>query len=148
MTNFTLKIRKLLSKRINIIFKFHPSENINVIEHLAKNLRKNKITVIKDKSSDLYKYLSESKWILGVYSTSLYEALAFNCNIFVLKVPGYEFMKNLIKKNFFTLIEDPKEFTKKIMLNKKKNKPKKSINFIFNKETNKNIKLVKNLINH
>jgi len=148
LINLTLKIRKLLSKRINIIFKFHPSENINVIEHLAKNLKKNKITVIKDKSSDLYKYLSESKWILGVNSTSLYEALAFNCIIFVLKVPGYEFMKNLIRKNFFTLIEDPKEFSKKIMFNKKKNKLNKSINFIFNKENNKNIKLIKNLINY
>ena len=143
MINFAIKIRKLLNKRINIIFKLHPSENINDIEHLLENLKKKNIRVIEDKSSDLYKYLSESKWILGVYSTSLYEALVFNCIIFVLKVSGYEFMKKFVEKNYFTLISDPKELSKKIMSNKKKNIFKKSINFIFNQRTKKNIRLIK-----
>lgn len=94
LINFTLKIRKRLNEKIDILFKLHPSENSNEIQGLLNNLRKKKIKVIESKSSDMYKFLSESKWVLGVYSTSLYEALAFNCKIFVLKTSGYEFVKN------------------------------------------------------
>ena len=42
LINFALKIRKILSKKINIIFKLHPSENINDIEYLLENLKKKK----------------------------------------------------------------------------------------------------------
>lgn len=141
LINFTLKIRKRLNEKIDILFKLHPSENSNEIQGLLNNLRKKKIKVIESKSSDMYKFLSESKWVLGVYSTSLYEALAFNCKIFVLKTSGYEFVKKLIEKNFFILVKSASEMTKKMPLNNRNRS--KSINFLFNQEYKKKFNFLK-----
>lgn len=141
LINFTIKIRKRLNEKIDILFKLHPSENSNEIQGLLNNLRRKKIKVIESKSSDMYKFLSESKWVLGVYSTSLYEALAFNCKIFVLKTSGYEFVKKLIEKNFFTLIKSASEMTKKMPLNNRNRS--KSINFLFNQEYKKKFNFLK-----
>ena len=136
-----MKIRKKLNEKIDILFKLHPSENSNEIQSLLNNLRRKKIKVIESKSSDMYKFLSESKWVLGVYSTSLYEALAFNCKIFVLKTSGYEFVKKLIEKNFFILVKSASEMTKKMPLNNRNRS--KSINFLFNQEYKKKFNFLK-----
>jgi hypothetical protein len=102
---FTLQLKKKLNKNIQFIYKPHPMElEINNINYLKK-LEQNNITVINNYNSDLYDLLKKSKWVLGVNSTVLYEAIAFKCKVFVLKEPGFEKVNKLINLNFAHLID-------------------------------------------
>ena len=46
---------------------------------------------------DLYEYLAKSEYQAGVFSTSLYEGIEFNCKTILLDVPGVEYMDKFIE---------------------------------------------------
>jgi hypothetical protein len=51
------------------------------------------------KNSEIYTLFSESTYVVGVFSTAVFEAVFFGCKIILLNVPGVEMAENLIQKD-------------------------------------------------
>lgn len=81
MIEFTLALRRL-SSEYKITFRPHPieklsSEQINEFSRLD--------IIISDVKNDIYSEFVKNKYVIGCYSTSLYEAIAFRRDLFILK---------------------------------------------------------------
>lgn len=137
LMKFTLKLRKTLEKEIKIFYKPHPGEIFSNNKDYFKQLEDNDIYVLRDYKTDLYGILKKSRWVLGVSSTALYEALAFNCQVFVLKENTYESLNKLIKRNLVYLIKSSNEVHRLI-----RNKKKVNVKSLFFNDKNKNIKMI------
>ena len=84
-------------QKFNITFKLHPNEyhmrsRYKKLIYLQKKYNVKVVTNI-----DLYKYLAKSEYQAGVFSTSLYEGVEFNCKTILLDVPGIEYMDKFIE---------------------------------------------------
>lgn len=88
-------------------YKLHPSE-FGVWKSQYQNLEQaaaaDKITVISNEYS-IYELFDLCQYAIGVYSTSIYEALMFDCLTFVVKLQGYQYMEYLIEHNYIKLLE-------------------------------------------
>jgi hypothetical protein len=109
LRSFSIKLKKKLGDKIKILYKPHPLEILYKDTDYFYELKENNIQVIKDYNHDLYELLNKSKWVLGVSSTALYEAVAFKCKVFVLMEPGYERLLKLINLNFAHLVRSIEE---------------------------------------
>ena len=61
------------------------------------------------------KEIYRSQHVVGVYSTSLIEALALEKNVFILKVSGYELYEKELNKGFMKLVKSPEDLFKHIV---------------------------------
>lgn len=101
------------------IFKFHPLENLsdyNITNF--ENMKYDNIKFVFNETS-IYKLLSESSIVIGVFSTALFEALYFGCKIILLDIPGVELAKQLEnKKNVIKikLTDDLQDKVKSLLL--------------------------------
>jgi hypothetical protein len=80
-----------------IIYKLHPVENQIDFMHMINPLlvKFKNLTVVNNELS-IYDLLSESAFVVGVYSTSVFEAPLFGCKVLLLNLPGIEASKPLI----------------------------------------------------
>lgn len=89
----------------DIVFRLHP------LEASKKNIYLEKIKTlgyVNFKISDISlvsEELSDSEFVIGVYSTVMYEALAFNCKVILLNLYGVEYMDFLIKNKYVYKID-------------------------------------------
>jgi hypothetical protein len=74
----------------SILFRPHPSE-IHLLDSIYKPFKE---AGILNDQKNLYETLTESKFVFGVFSTVLFEALAFGCIPIVLKNSGSEMHLN------------------------------------------------------
>lgn len=84
ITNEFVQIAKYLSEKYpnyKIIFKLHPGEV--PFENRYKELY-NYINIEIVKSGDIYEYIARSEYIIGCYSTAIFETLGFNKKLFIL----------------------------------------------------------------
>lgn len=83
MSEFASELATLLRKKkeYKIIYKYHPNE-VNLDYEC---LKKDNIITIKNFGEEIYKYQYFSLVQIGVYSTSLYEGLAFGLPTIILK---------------------------------------------------------------
>ena len=83
-------------EKFNITFKLHPNEYhmISRYKNLIYLQKKYNVKVVTN--IDLYEYLAKSEYQAGVFSTSLYEGVEFNCKTILLDVPGIEYMDKFI----------------------------------------------------
>ncbi|WEL20071.1 hypothetical protein [Candidatus Nanohalococcus occultus] len=105
------KIAVNLSKTISeeIVFKLHPEEYRNWSKKYPR-LYNSDVEVVED--ADLYKLFSESKLQVGVYSTAIYEGLAFNLRTVIVDLPGSENMSSLIDQEGIHNVETASEIRK------------------------------------
>jgi hypothetical protein len=80
-----------------VLYKLHPAEydsafNFPEIEKLSKE---HNFTFVK-RDVDLYELLAASRYVLGLGSTVLIEALSFDCRVLLLDLPGVEWMAPFI----------------------------------------------------
>lgn len=96
----------------HIIYKMHPYE----IGTEYECLKKKNITIINNRDKDLYYFQSISIAQVGVYSTGLYEGLAFGLDTFILNnCYGSKEIKSILKKNSnIHYIDEVHEILKKI----------------------------------
>lgn len=96
----------LKNPQLQLLFSKHPDENIDLKNRIIPdNL------IISTESS--IQGINESRVAVGVYSTSLFEALACGKQTFVVKYPGYEIMSNEIDSGLFFAVETPEEMLEK-----------------------------------
>jgi len=81
MARFTLSVRDALPADWRILFRPHPSERSSL--HARYPLLVNAERVEFDRSLDVYESLASVRAVFGVASTVLYEALAFDCPVYV-----------------------------------------------------------------
>lgn len=79
-----------------IFFKAHPAEYRDAAVKYSYLSNIPNIEVVSDDHTHLYDLLAESDFVLGVSSTVLIEALAFNNIIIILKEPTWEYFEDLI----------------------------------------------------
>ena len=84
-------------KNYKIVFKLHPEEygKIELYKNLIQLQKRLNIEILEN--VDLYKYLAESEYQAGVFSTALYEGVEFECKTILFNLPGIEYMDKFIK---------------------------------------------------
>ena len=84
-------------QKFKITFKLHPNEYhmISRYKNLIYLQKKYNVKVVTN--IDLYENLAKSEYQAGVFSTSLYEGVEFNCKTILLDVPGIEYMDKFIE---------------------------------------------------
>lgn len=101
---FAVQLRNQVPADIEIIYKLHPEE-LGDWRQRYPELEKNGVRVVFERGADLYALFAASTWQVGVYSTALYEGIAFGCRTFVLRAPGWEAMRPLVKDGAARLVE-------------------------------------------
>jgi hypothetical protein len=90
-----------------LVYKLHPGEYGRWRTEYPELMNLSKLSnvrVIENDDENLHHYLSKSRYVIGVYSTAIYEALAFDCQIMVVNLPGIEFVEDLISNDVIKLI--------------------------------------------
>lgn len=87
---------------LNVIIRLHPGE-FNRWKTEYKILFENKslknLIISDNNNKNLYEYMCESKYLIGVYSTAIYEGLYLEKKIGVLNLPGIEHIEDLIRNS-------------------------------------------------
>lgn len=102
LSQYALKLSQNISNKV--YYKLHPGEYSYWKEKYPYLVDSNIVVIAGE--SNLYELLLKSKVVIGVYSTALYEAIYFKCQVFILSVSGYEAMKGLIKQNIVQEISE------------------------------------------
>jgi hypothetical protein len=101
---------------IKIGIKIHPAEDISLYK---KSIGKNELVSFYV-SENIYELFSRYEYVCGVYSTALYESLAFgNSTIIISSIEGWQHMKDLIEENMVFSVSDAAELAKIILSEKK-----------------------------
>lgn len=84
-------------KEWTFIYKIHPVENIDSFTDSSEykfSKYENLNFVAEGKS--IYQLFSESEYVIGIFSTALFEASYFGCKIILLDLPGVEMATSLV----------------------------------------------------
>lgn len=98
-----------------IIYKLHPGEYDrwkSDYPDLVKLSELKNVTVVDNNNTNLYSYLAESEYVIGVYSTAIYEALAFDCKVMCVNLSGIEYLEDVIENGFVKLISVPQDISR------------------------------------
>ena len=109
-----LKFTNELAERIDggkyrIVYKLHPVEYGNWKEAYGSYLLHPNIDVSGDRSKIIYDYFMDAEWVVGMQSTCLYEATAFNVKMAILDSPfkkDYDEFFELGRANLISGVED------------------------------------------
>jgi len=136
LTKEFVEIAEFLANNLKdkkIIFKMHPGEMQNY--ELIKPLETFENIEIK-KDGDIYELLAKSESIIACYSTTVFEAMAFKKNIYIL---DNEFSKNYIPKEIGLRFKNNHELLN-LIKNKVKNDWDLDIEYYFNSKWKENYK--------
>lgn len=94
-----IKSNLLSLREYNIYYKIHPMEfnKLGLNDDLTDLSKFGNIKIIKNEMS-IYELLQKVSFVLGVYSTTLFEASLFNCEIFVLDIDSNHYTDSLRDK--------------------------------------------------
>ena len=107
LSQIAYKLSQKIHHDYRIIYKLHPAEYSDWEKKYPylKNCKNLKV-VDSNSNKSLYQLFAESHYQVGVFSTALFEGLAFNLVTFILDFPGYEYMEQLITSNLVFLVHD------------------------------------------
>lgn len=111
-----------------VVYKMHPSEFgvwhslYDELEILTKDEQFNKRMQVVEDGVPLYKLFATSKFIVGVNSTALYEALAFNPEIIIMNYATLDDMEGLIQKYKLPVLANERELLNYITTNSDRTK--------------------------
>lgn len=106
---------KLDMEKYHIIYKLHPKEYLNWKLNVGHYLNHSNIEVAGGFEHTIYEYISQAEWVIGNYSTVLYEAQMFDVKVVVLKFGLYSNVENLYKHGFALLVDSPEQLVKAIV---------------------------------
>ncbi len=111
MMNFIAENTSSLEK-FTIFYKMHPAENEEVIAQFQELFANASNIKLINNEESMYVLLKKSKYVLGVYSSALFEASAFDCKVILLNLPGVEMSFPLLRNKKNILIETHEELVK------------------------------------
>lgn len=98
-----------------VTYKLHPGEYDrwqNDYPILNGAVKMNNFEVVDNNKTNLYEYIAKAEYLIGVYSTVIFEGLTLNCKTILVDLPGIEYMDYLIEKDYVKLAEDEKDIIK------------------------------------
>ncbi len=115
-----------LYREFIIKYKLHPGEYSRYKSEYPELMPATdlpNVEIIDNNEQNLYYHLNTSEYVIGVYSTAVYEALAFGCKVVVLDLPGVEYMSELIENKYVMFAKNFEEAYRQIELNEFKTFP-------------------------
>lgn len=105
---FALAIADYFGRESEIHYKPHPAECSYDVLRYSPLLESVGVTVVTPEK-DLHRLLALSQHHVGVYSTALYEGIAFGGRCLVLDVPGSEYMDLMVERGYAQLVSKPED---------------------------------------
>ena len=114
LADFALKVARRLPE-CRVVYKLHPGEVDGwrrKYPGLAAAASLANVEVVERSERPLYAWFAESAFQVGVFSTALYEGLAFGCRTFIVDLPGAEYMQDLIDRNIVQRVANAEDFVR------------------------------------
>lgn len=112
LSKFAIKLAILKKGVYKVIYKLHPGEwgrERTLFSELYEAKEQGLLEVVDTDTPALYTLFSQSRWQIGVYSTALFEGIAFGCTLILVDLPGVEYMAKLIENKYAQLVKTPEE---------------------------------------
>jgi hypothetical protein len=93
----------------DIIYKLHPKE-YDIWAETYPWLQSADVEVVDEDTPPLYRILSQSHTLVGVYSTVIYEGFNFGLDTYLFDTPGIAQMEWIMDLENVTVVESPDEF--------------------------------------
>lgn len=113
-------IKNNLSEMPNHIFiyKVHPVENFEIFSDFLNNNPSLKNIRFVQNEESLYELMKKSEVVLGIYSSALFEAIAFDCKVILLNLPGVEMSFSLLEDKKNSIINVSDKLSNSVIANK------------------------------
>jgi len=102
LSKLAVDLSEKLPSNMRLVYKLHPGEYERwkeIYPWLLEKQKQAKIDVIDTRAKTIYDFFGESRYQVGVYSTAIFEGLCFGLHTFIVCLPGYEYMDDLIDNN-------------------------------------------------
>lgn len=129
--------KKMKEDNFEIVYKLHPSEYNNWKKYYP-DFEAMGIQVVSSNQHDIYYYLGNSDYVVGISSTVLFEAMQFAVNIIIIKEQDYMKSEAIYENNCATLVSHVDELYE--IINREIPVCSKDSNFYFEKDANKKMK--------
>ena len=93
---------------LKVVYRLHPGEFLRwkkEYKDLYENRNLENLEISDNNEKNLYEYLFESEYLIGVYSTVIYEALNLELKVGVVNLFGVEYVEQLIKEKYIKLFQ-------------------------------------------
>lgn len=117
LSEIALKFAKE-NPEFNVVYKLHPKEYYSWRElypKLNQALKFKNFEIVDNSTKELYEILGEAEYVVGVYSTVLYEGLALGRKTILVNLPGIQSMRFLIDKGMVCVASNEAEIKKCII---------------------------------
>ena len=114
ISKFACSLSEVKELDYHIVFKLHPRDCVNWQNRYPWLVDAN-IEVIDDAETSLYKLMAESEIQVGVYSTAIFEGLAFDLETYLIDWPGIENIEPLITSGVAKKVKNIEEITQSII---------------------------------
>lgn len=104
--------------KYRIIYKLHPGE-YDVWRENYPWLINSSIEVIDHNDFDMHYYFNQADIQIGVNSTAIFEGLGYDLRTIILKLHNYEYMEELYKNNYASLVSSSEEIIRELDKNEK-----------------------------
>jgi len=105
-------------KKFTIVYKLHPGEMFRWKERypeLVRAAENGAITVVDSPNAgNFYEFIGRSTNVVGVYSTGLFESIRFGCRLFLVPLPGIEYMDSIVAEGLAKVVGSPQELLEQI----------------------------------
>ncbi len=122
LSTLAVELAKAAGDKVEILYKLHPDEFGRWAE-LYPGLMGGGIKVIDSKDVSIYEYFSDVDAQVGVFSTALYEGIAFDISTYILNIPFAAEFIDFCRDGYGILVENGEQLAQSLL---NKEKPKKS----------------------
>lgn len=110
LSKFAVELSELFdTEKYEILYKLHPGEYNHWKAEYPWLINKD-ILVVDQNTHDMHYYFSQADIQVGVYSTALYEGLAYHLRTFILPLYGHHYLEDLIELDLVKVVDDAKDF--------------------------------------
>ncbi|MHA2150169.1 MAG: hypothetical protein ACXACG_09715 [Candidatus Thorarchaeota archaeon] len=106
LSKFAADLSKIPELEFEIVYKLHPQE-LSQWRESYPWLEASNVRVIDQPEAVLHELFAESTLLVGVYSTAIYEGLAFGLQTFLVDAPGIELMTPLLESEHAKKVSSP-----------------------------------------
>ncbi|MBN2342983.1 MAG: hypothetical protein JXX29_13015 [Deltaproteobacteria bacterium] len=103
-----------------IAYKLHPGEYTlwkTDYPALVEASKQPNIEIVDNNNSGLYEEFARATYMIGVFSTAIYEGLALGCKTFVVDLPGVEYMDGLVENKMVIKVQSAENIVDHIQQN-------------------------------
>ncbi|MHA2424850.1 MAG: hypothetical protein ACXAEF_08685 [Candidatus Thorarchaeota archaeon] len=136
LSRFAAELSEIPELDYDIVYKLHPQE-LSLWRESYPWLAESRVKVIDQPAAVLHELFAESSISVGVYSTAVYEGLAFGLRTFLVDSPGIELMSPLLESEHVNKVSTPNEMMEYIIGSKSSKKL--DVEFFFKVNATENI---------